>query len=199
MEPRDYPTFVADRFAPDPARRALSSIYSSDPDVTIDIDETLKSLSFKFNILHVGIGIAGEACEYMLAQTPEHKLEELGDCLFYFQAGMNLLSLNVPSPISSLPPFLNFLELANDFLDQCKKLAIYGQSLDLSEAFFNAWSGFTYTLAVNRLTLETVQAHNINKLTARYATTFTTEESQARRDKDATRTPNKSPRRSQRR
>lgn len=80
---------------------------------------------FKADLLHMAIGIMGEVVEYMDAESPEHKLEELGD-IYFFVEGMRQI---LPNNIASEYKRSHMINAASELLDLVKKVCIYNKPI----------------------------------------------------------------------
>jgi len=163
------------------------------------------------HLLHMSVGIAGEAGELFEAFQPdspsridrEHVIEELGDMEFYiegYRQGTGLtregilahkLTVNTQLPSMKLIG-AELMYHSTNLLDSTKKVAIYCKMIDI-EVTANNLRNIEYCLDLIRslmnVNYEECIRHNINKLAtgkkARYKDgVFTNKQAQVRRDKD---------------
>ena len=144
-------------------------------------------------LLHVALGIATELLELDLSTTRDNTLEELGDFLWYLTLGSDVLNV----PLVDLPlkmdisPHSNHLSLvllkedAELFVSLVKKQVIYGSPVmeEILACYLSLWSSFVYHAAFCSTDIGYLVSTNQAKLEARYKASFTTQESEERRDK----------------
>lgn len=95
------------------------------------------------HLLHMAVGLAGEASELMeaaMGQDKQNVVEELGDCEFYADGLAHnpaivgceqaLLNVNPLLPQSASTLLMRFSIACGDVLDIVKKVAIYNKPLD---------------------------------------------------------------------
>lgn len=161
----------------------------------------------KCHVLHMAVGVAGEAGELLGSNTKENTLEELGDIEFYLQA----LRVHF-MPADYCPqryleykitethiPGWRYNEVvcfyAADLLDIIKKWVIYDKSIvDVADKIRNAIASLDFSLtqlyAHEGISREAALDHNIDKLLkgarARYkAGSYSDQQAQDRQDKAA--------------
>jgi hypothetical protein len=144
-------------------------------------------------LLHSAIGMAGELVELLDAKSRENVIEELGDFEFYYEAARAILGVDPAiqhhgGVTTNLVSTLNqALVAANDFLDQAKKVWVYGKEVDAQIFRFCL---IQTRLAVNEveclLAVTSTQAQdaNMEKLFKRYPTGYTDALALARKDKE---------------
>lgn len=159
----------------------------------------------KAHMLHMAIGIAGEAGELLSAIAAHAHLkapldrvnviEELGDVEFYAEGLRQGAELNIPvvkTPVRALGMEVHAALLsvaAADVLDQVKKHVIYNKAV-LRSAIEAQMAALTYQMACLRHILgvsqEEVILANKQKLGARYSSgSYSDQQAQARADKAA--------------
>lgn len=148
----------------------------------------------KCHLLHMAVGISGEASELLDANLDDMKniIEELGDIEFYLEGlrqGLNATNPYLPDGRlkrkNSVRRTIQIL--AGDILDTVKKYVIYNQ--DLREQDLHALiNGLTIELrnayVTFNITRDQVIAANIEKLGKRYsAGSYSDNDAQQRKDK----------------
>lgn len=95
---------------------------------------------FKDDLMHAAVGVVGEVAELMEASTPKNRLEELGDILFYIEAGFQQLqvdrfqAIELPEDQNLQPINIHLFCIvvhAGKLVDATKKSWIYGRAPDL--------------------------------------------------------------------
>jgi hypothetical protein len=160
-------------------------------------EDVLLSLdAHKCHMLHMAVGLSGEAGELLEAVTEENMLEELGDAFFYLEGLLQgvgstvaefTLAWNVRAHARSKDPLRVAAIHAAALLDDVKRYVIYDKPLDLESLQKNA------VLLLERLYAaaddfnfsdEDIHADNLRKLGKRYASlTYSDAAAQARADK----------------
>lgn len=152
----------------------------------------------KAHLLHMAIGISGEAAELIGATTAENYNEELGDGIFY-AVGATFAFLSwteedwitsrdcVNSPYWTLPTReISLVVAAGNFLDLVKKYTIYNKTPDVVQ-LKTALQFVLYELQRcaqgNNVTFDQLIQENIAKLTKRYANGYSDKAAQERADK----------------
>lgn len=159
----------------------------------------------KAHMLHMAVGIAGEAGELLAAVIDNahfgteldrtNMIEELGDVEFYLEGlsqavGLTPAVFNAPLRLIRREVHASVLSvIAADLLDLVKKHVIYGKPLD--KASINAkMTGLSYELTCLQATIsvsrEEVIAANKSKLGVRYSSgSYSDKQAQERADKAA--------------
>jgi hypothetical protein len=155
-----------------------------------------QSSAFVWSILHPIVGIAGEVPELLHANNKANLLEESGDILFYARDLRIKADLDEYQALDPKAPTEPMDLLAGRLLDLGKKIAMYGQAMDLikRERMLEYLNGIHWHVLVglNRESLSYRDAleHNINKLlkgpSARYAGGYSDEAAAHRADKIGT-------------
>jgi len=136
-------------------------------------------------LLHIAIGLVGEWFEYCEAPNRWNALEELGDILFYLQAGCNHFNIqyDLTSAVNETPVTGFEVNRAfHDFLDMVKKKQIYGLDKPVLKHFEVALDKALSYIS-SQVNIESLIEDNVCKLSKRYATSFTPQEAEARKDK----------------
>lgn len=149
----------------------------------------------KAHLLHMAVGIMGEAVELFNATTTENAEEECGDIEFYF-VGMTLdeelheATLLAGDFSGKWPPCSerSIVIEAGNLLDQVKKYVVYNKDnlQDVATAlakFGYAWGYYLNTSNVPSRFM--IQEQNVAKLTKRYANGYSDKAAQERADKPA--------------
>jgi hypothetical protein len=159
----DYTQFVLDRAAP---QRDCQDIH--------------------WNLIHCALGLSTEALEFLIAEREDEKIEELGDLLYYLTLASHTL-YHTPrlSPVSEFVDAYAFLETLEAFISAIKKDQIYGNPQHLTGHLDAVWEDFKGMafLFTRQPTIDNLIQHNMDKLSKRYATTFTPGEAAERKDK----------------
>lgn len=149
----------------------------------------------KCHILHMAVGVAGEAAELFDADSVANTIEECGDIEFFLQ-GMTLNGSGIgykeyhESPRATRTPVPvcqeHIVTHAGYLLDVIKKWAVYNKPLDVEKANEH-WHAVHSHLDNMYVTLRTnrheIIAANVDKLNKRYAAGYSDKEAQARADK----------------
>lgn len=122
----------------------------------------------QFDLLHSVIGLCEEFIEYTNATEEEHKIEELGDLLFYhtvlsYMLGINpedFLEIETSSEISRD-------ELLGQLLGQTKKYVFHGKPIYKSK-FQKYLNAILKHLDLSSYNITYVMEYNIDKLKKRY-------------------------------
>lgn len=151
------------------------------PRYTMTINNAdLTSVSNKLHLLHMAVGVAGEAFEFgeaVVQSDKENQVEELGDSLFYAVGMFPMLKLEgnwddyLQGNKSGDTP--SFMKAAGELLDQTKKYIVYNKDAafpDIQEA----WKAYMAELTDACIYLagphiQAVIDPNVNKLSKRYA------------------------------
>ena len=153
----DYRTFVAERF--------------------------LKRTESAEGLIHVGVGMIGEVAEYYDAKDRHHRIEELGDIEFYWEAAHIVLGGIEPCPGGEFAPLL---QGTSHFLDQAKKVWVYNKPIDRTEfcrGLIQVRSALTFLYDDLEITQESSRQANMKKLLLRYPAGYTDALALERRDK----------------
>lgn len=140
-------------------------------------------------LLHASMGLSCEYLERSLSHDKENTLEELGDFTFYLAMAYSGKQLRF-----SLPEFYGKVsgneikELTRDleaFLSLVKREAFY-ETLepDIYDSLQTLGATFSRFIAACGFSLEEVILSNMEKLSKRYTSSFTQEESIQRKDKE---------------
>ena len=161
----------------------------------VDILATLTAE--KCHLLHMAIGISGEAAEFFESKTEVNSCEEAGDLLFYITgATFALPSWNdsdwhEATSETRTDKFASYhakdalVVAAGDFLDLVKKYTVYNKPFD-EPAIKEALIEVLYQLGTYYGDeLDLLLDENIAKLTKRYATGYSDKAAQERADKPA--------------
>lgn len=160
-------------------------------------EDILLSLdAHKCHMLHMAVGLSGEAGELLDAVTEENTLEELGDAFFYLEGllqgvGSTVAEFTVARSVrangASKDQFRHVAIHAAELLDDVKRYVIYDKPLDLESLQKNAVKILEWLYAVSDdfgFSDEDVHADNLRKLGKRYASmTYSDSAAQARADK----------------
>ena len=88
----------------------------------------------QLDLLHSVIGVCEELLELSTATDPEHKIEELGDLLFYHTVLTHMLGINPHVMLQSTPSVeLSRDELINKLLGITKKYVFHGKPIYRSD------------------------------------------------------------------
>lgn len=146
---------------------------------------------FSFQLLHAALGLSTELLELLIAaekDDDENLIEELGDFYWYLSLASYHLGIFVidPPPSSSNPPHLakDIVVSTEAFVSLVKKQVIYQVPQTLQDPLLKIWEAFYNVLDDCNITLFKLEERNRNKLNKRYASTFTPEESEVRKDKE---------------
>ncbi len=152
----------------------------------------------KMNLLHMAIGISGEAGELLEGQVEsqgddvENFIEEMGDLEFYFEglrAALNL-SIDVRAPVETMYDASAILVVqtnASKVLDLVKKHVIYDKDLAVSDicAEMQLLTGYmTQCYLAWGVTREDAINANIAKLKIRYGEKYSDKAAHDRVDKE---------------
>lgn len=144
----------------------------------------------KCHMLHMAVGLSGEAGELLDAVTEENLLEELGDAFFYLEGllqgvGSTVAEFNVTA--AGDPSRTQIAIHAAELLDDVKRYVIYDKPLDLESLQKNVvklLERLYATMDIFGFSDEDVHADNLRKLGKRYASlTYSDAAAQARADK----------------
>ena len=89
----------------------------------------------KAHLLHMAVGVMGEAVEFICAQSHENAVEELGDLEFYitgFILGLGLSYEDLPQEVTDTQ-VMSLIPAAGELLNITKKYVIYGKDLSTDE------------------------------------------------------------------
>lgn len=163
-----------------------------------DGDDILQSLNAeKCHLLHMAVGISGEASELLDAQLHDidNITEELGDIEFYLRGLEQGLGLNAPTAVTAMNIDRKNLArrklqvVAGDILDLVKKHVIYNKELpleELKEMITNLHATLAGCYIIYGVTRDQVIAANIEKLSKRYqGLTYSDQAAQERADKQS--------------
>lgn len=155
----------------------------------------------KCHLLHMAIGISGEAAELLEAhveEDAENVEEELGDLLFYLTgATFAFKEWNYPIEAPPLIEASNYPNLdiadavvaaAGNFLDLVKKYTVYNKPFDeiaLSGALAIVLNEIEIFATVFELNIPDLVNENMTKLLKRYANGYSDKAAQERADKPA--------------
>lgn len=160
-------------------------------------NDILLSLSgAKCNLVHLAMGIAGEAIEYKHAADNldgENACEELGDMLFFME-GLRMEFPEIVKVFDNLPP--DVVYVSGLLMDRIKKHVIYNKPLNeplkgclitLEQEISNYLTVLEELVEVeaedwSELTADLRQA-NVDKLTKRYPSGYSDAAAQERADK----------------
>lgn len=161
-------------------------------------EDILLSLdAHKCHMLHMAVGLSGEAGELLDAVTEENTLEELGDAFFYLEGLLQGVGSTVAEFTAAWSVRAHHSDQrydlervtvhAAELLDDVKRYVIYDKPLDLGSLQKNAAKLLERLYAVMdgfKFTDEAVHADNLRKLGKRYASlTYSDAAAQARADK----------------
>lgn len=142
-----------------------------------------------FHLLHAALGLATEFLELNIAIDPENTKEEVGDLCWYMMLAAKAIDFpvdNLPDSVpSSKQPMRDLAESTEAFLSLVKKQCIYGspKAEELKVSFFVMWRAYLALVQDFEFAIDEIIAENQDKLNKRYATSFTTQESEDRKDK----------------
>jgi NTP pyrophosphatase (non-canonical NTP hydrolase) len=146
----------------------------------------------QFDLLHAGLGLATEVLELNLSHSRTNTLEELGDCLWYLTFLSTSLSINPDDLDTDYPNKVDVPLTLHDFtsssevmISLIKKHVIYTKEQDLHTQFYHVWLSFIRHLRSCNTDLFYLIGTNMDKLNTRYKSSFTPEESEQRKDKEA--------------
>lgn len=180
-EPESYAEFVASRFKSG--------------------EDTARDLALcsgkEAQMLHAAAGMAGEWFEYKTSGNRKNMLEELGDFLFFYTAGAQVLGIEDLQSVAAMPVQAGVLDYSmachrlesglSEILDIAKKPAIYRKNVHFGEHDASAYRGvflaFRTVLEHHGFTLAELEETNRAKLTKRYEKGYSNEAAQARADK----------------
>lgn len=156
----------------------------------------------KAHMLHMAIGVAGEAAELLASNSMENTIEECGDLEFFlegltinnniFQANFHSLysMLNVQVKLKNIEELKSIIKLlaieAGTLLDTIKKYTIYNKKLDTAiltsswRVIHNYLEAIYVYLGVTRVKVLQMNADKLNK---RYKAGYSDKEAQERADK----------------
>lgn len=165
-----YPEFVASRVKP--GADILASLTPTD-----------------CHLLHMAIGLSGEAVELLEAKSFENVKEELGDLEFYAEGirkatgfGRNLTTeLRQDCSIQ-----VEIAMICGNIFDTVKKHVIYRKPLNhnlLEHQVRHLNTRLLDYYDIIGVERETILAENMAKLTARYPTAYSDKDAQERKDK----------------
>ena len=167
-------------------------------------DQILATLNaHKVHLLHMAIGMCGEAGEILEADSAENVLEELGDSYFYFEGFMQGLKLSAAelqraqnvilreinyTPWGGRESISCVIVYASRILDEVKKYAVYNKPELNMEHLLQHMIRYVYALRSVRdqfgFSDEDVHSANLKKLGKRYASlTYTDNAALERADK----------------
>lgn len=167
------------------------------------------ALTADLNLIHMALGLSGEALELVLHTDQENLKEELGDLMFYVTGTMILISerlksaihLHVDTPymieeaigFGTTEPITSLIKCIEKATDLCKKVVFYRQETikNSSQLVIDAiWGNLREILyrMEGQIPLVDLMNHNSQKLAkganARYkGGKFTEQEAAERRDK----------------
>ncbi len=126
----------------------------------------------RINLQHAAIGIGDELFELACANTREHRLEEMGDLLFYIESLLLHTGLNRESVLTMHFEHGSNSETMVLLFQTVKRCVFYEQPLN-EENLIRAYLGLRHHLQIaakaSQYTLEDVQAANMAKLAKPYA------------------------------
>jgi len=173
------------------------------------VSKLLKPDTIKMTALHIALGIAGEALEFVEAfdkwynesneNSITHLIEELGDVEFYLQAAQTFYDVtdadahehatpvvNISTPAITLA-YLGILAESGNLSDLFKKEFVYGKPRDLAKvltAMYRLRSFLLFMYHEMSTDLSHVLQCNAMKLEVRYAgLVYSQEDAIARKDK----------------
>ena len=146
-------------------------------------------------LVHGALGLATETLELSQSHDRTNTIEELEDILWYLMLNASVLEINLHNLELELPfdpkqnslPYNDLEAKVEEYLSLCKKLLIYGQEvhLQVGEAFKELWKAFLIHISACNISLPILIEGNTAKLSKRYASSFSQEESALRKDKQA--------------
>ncbi len=141
-----------------------------------------------FHLLHAALGLSTELLELMQSTTRTNTIEELGDMYWYLSFASHHCGIyEIPIITGKLNTNILtervLIEEVEVWVSLVKKLVIYTKPQVLQEPLLLVWNAFQNHLSACHIELEELEALNIAKLRIRYSTTFSPEESEARKDK----------------
>lgn len=158
----------------------------------------------KAHMLHMAVGVAGEAAELLASNNRENTLEECGDLEFFLE-GLTINNIlfttrwdeysigtdrikykAITSPLELIPTFNTIAILAGTVLDLVKKYTIYNKQLDTVNLHADWQSIHIYLEAIYAylgVTRTEVLKMNADKLNKRYKAGYSDKEAQERADK----------------
>lgn len=169
-------------------------------------EDTLKDITEKVSPaaiarLHAVIGMNTEWGEYVNSNNTENAIEELGDLLFYVEAYLQQLPVDITylpyQPLGFEDPGVSTYSaakgriplLTTTLLDFSKKEAIYCKQLNSTQreladsAYLQLVADLETVAAFHGCTLDYLRQHNQEKLLKRYPTGYSNEAAQQRADK----------------
>lgn len=177
----------------------MKEIYKSHVKLVKDLKKNPKDIldsldPFKVDLLHMAIGISGEAAELSEYSSEENLKEELGDLLFYITGTLVVLDYDwyeadqqtrmiLKNPSKSqvkelLKGEVSFLDIniaAGQYLDVIKKICIYEKLYFDGQIFLalcNFLSVFLKFVRAKGFDLERLMSENIIKLRIRHGNKF---------------------------
>ena len=173
----NYPEFVA-------------SLFKSPEDTVRDL---ALCTGQEAQLLHATVGMVGEWLEYKQSTSRENMLEELADFWFFYNAGAQVLEVRTlshkvfESGVQGYEAATYTVEsLMCNALDIAKRAAIYRKAIDfydIAERYGDIAAALQRVVAHHGVTIADLEAHNVAKLTKRYANGYSNEAAQARADK----------------
>lgn len=131
------------------------------------------------HILHMAVGVAGEACELLEAVSKDDRgtaLEECGDIEFYFEGllqGTKTVLVSGPWTKADIKddPLTDVLIMAGLVLDVAKKMVIYKDCTKMAQlrlAMHQFRTALDQFYCITLMTKQDAKEHNIEKLSQRY-------------------------------
>lgn len=158
----------------------------------------------KAHMLHMAIGVAGEAAELLASDDRKNTLEECGDLEFFLEGitinnnqfqyswdsttpgANNFKSAVIRNPLQLLDTVHKIVIASGEVLDSVKKYTIYNKPLD-TDKLYQAWHSIHVYLNdiydYLRVTRLDVLKMNADKLNKRYKAGYSDKEAQERADK----------------
>jgi len=148
-----------------------------------------------FHLFHAILGLTGEYMEYSFGDDVDediNELEELGDIMFY----LSYLGLTLQLPTENLSILFEDHQRRDDLfigteltkmVDLIKREQCYGTVTpleQLQQQYVNLVASYLDEVYLSDFSLTHVVAYNTEKLSKRYQSTFSQEESVTRKDKE---------------